>query len=231
MSIRPLPPPVVGKAPPLPRRIRLKIQRIFLDLTGPEVDREWRRAWSSIDSVEGWLLEGQERWLFDAARSLPSPANIVEIGSFKGRSTCCLASGCRGTKKRVYAVDTFDGNECDFPSRNFFDEFTENVRRCGLSDYVMPVVGVSWETAKDWRAPIHLLFIDGSHRYEDVLADFEGFFPHVVPGGLVAFHDVGEEAWPDVLRVWDESAKHRLTGTGQYKSLAFGRKPLLAGAR
>ena len=143
IPVRTPPPP-----PPLPRRIRLKLKRIYLDLTGPRFDREWRRARSLAGAADGWLTDGQERWLFETAYSLPSPANIVEIGSFKGRSTCFLASGCRKTQKRVFAIDTFDGNDCDFGYRNFFAEFSENVNRCGLSDYVQPVVGLSSIVAK-----------------------------------------------------------------------------------
>lgn len=227
MNIPPLP-PLVGRAPapppPLTRRIRLKLKRIYLDLTGPRLEREWRRAWPLIDSVEGWLAEGQEHWLFESAYSLPDGATIVEIGSFKGRSTCCLAFGCRGTKKCVFAVDTFDGNDCDFPERAFLKEFSSNVGRCGLSPYVEPVVGVSREIARSWNKPINLLFIDGSHRYEDVVADFAGFFPHLVPGGILAFHDVDENK-PGPLRVWHEVAKKELVDIGYCKSLAYGRKP------
>ncbi|GEM_PF-4112685 len=64
---------------------------------------------------------------------------------------------------------------------------------------------------------------DGSHQYHDVLADFEGFFPHLLPRAIVAFHDV-EEAWPGPLRIWHEIAKHRLTEIGYCDSLAYGLK-------
>lgn len=226
MNPRPLKPPEVRRAagpPPLPRRIRLKLRRIYLDLTGPALDREWRRVWPLIDAVPGYLLPGQEYWLFQAAYSLPGAANIVEIGSFKGRSTCCLAFGCRGTKKRVFAVDVFGGNEYAELAPAYLHEFQTNVERCGVTQHVQPVIGASHQIARTWNQPIHLLFIDGSHEHEDVLADFKGFFPHVVPGGIVAFHDVCDE-WPGPLRVWKENAKAQLTGMGNVGSLAYGRK-------
>jgi hypothetical protein len=56
-----------------------------------------------------------------------------------------------------------------------------------------------------------------------VLADFHGFFPYVVPGGTVAFHDVSE-AWPGVLRTWNE-IKPQLTKVGHCVGLGYGRKP------
>lgn len=209
------------KETPLATRIALKIQSIARDLDPTE--REFRRVWPLIDSVEGLLVEGQEKWLFSQARSLPDGANLVEIGSFKGRSTCCLAFGCCGTKKRVHAVDPFDRNVWESRQSNYFREFRENVERCGVSDYVEPMIGLSAEVAKDWNKPIHFLFIDGSHCYEDVLADFACFFPHVVPGGVIAFHDVCE-GWPGVWRAWNDTFKHRLAGVGFCSTIGYGRK-------
>ncbi len=208
-------------ATPLITRVRLKLQKIRRDLD--PLEREFRQIWPHIDSVEGWLYPEEGRWLFGAARSLPNRSNIVEIGSFKGRSTCCLAFACRGTKKRIFAVDTFDGGP-DLQRHDSFREFCLNIERCELSEYVEPIRGISWEIAKTWNKPIHLLFIDGSHIYEDVMADFASFFPHVVPGGLVAFHDV-QQSFPDVLKAWNETFNPRLTRTGHCASVAHGTKP------
>jgi predicted O-methyltransferase YrrM len=187
-------------------------------------EREFQRAWPLIDSVEGFLVSPvQERWLFKAARALPDGAGIVEIGSYKGRSTCCLAMACRGTSKRIFAVDTFNGNDVDFPFRDFLPEFLANLERCGVREHVTPVQGWSSEVACSWREPVHLLFIDGSHEYEDVMADFENFLPHVVPGGIVALHDIGN-AFPGPTRAWQEQIKARLARTGEVRTLGYGRK-------
>lgn len=173
----------------------------------------------------------QERWLFMTARSLPNETNIVEIGSFKGRSTCALAYGCRGTAKRVFAIDTFDGNEKDFFEKDFFSVFNRNLIDRGLNEYVTPLRGVSSEVGKRWDKPIHLLYIDGGHEYEDVLSDFQTFYPFVVLGGIVAFHDVhnfesnhGPIGFPGVLKVWREVAMPLLSEHGTCSTLAFGKK-------
>jgi predicted O-methyltransferase YrrM len=176
-----------------------------------------------IAPTEGWLFDAEPKWLFERALSLPDGANLVEIGSFKGLSTSCLAFGCRATKKRVFAVDTFDGGP-DLQRHDSFQEFCSNIERCQLSEYVEPVRGISWEIAKTWKKPVHFLFIDGSHIYEDVMADFASFFPHVVPGGIIAFHDVHENH-PGVLKAWHETFKHQLSGTGYCDSIGYGRKP------
>lgn len=207
---------------PLTTRAVLKIKKTLLGLDPAE--REFRRVWPLLNSVQGLLVEGQERWLFRRARSLPRFANLVEIGSFKGRSTCCLAFGCRGGEKRVFAIDPFDGQSPDPQYGDYFADFKRNVERCALSDYVEPVKGLSSEVAKTWNKPIHFLFIDGSHRYDDVLTDFACFFPHVATGGTVAFHDVCE-GWPGVWKAWHDTFKRQLTDIGYCSTIAYGIKP------
>jgi predicted O-methyltransferase YrrM len=193
-------------------------------------EKAFKQIWSSVASIEGLLVSpDQERWFFTTARSLPDRAVIVEIGSFKGRSTCCFAYGCRGSAKHIFAIDTFAGNDSDFKEGktfqggSYFDIFSHNLESRGLAHFVTPIRGLSTDAAKSWRQPIDLLFIDGSHVYEDVLADFENFLPHVKPGGIVAFHDV-DEGWSGPWRVWREIASRRLTDTNACATLAYGRK-------
>lgn len=205
---------------PLTTRVVLKVRRIIRELDPAE--REFQRIWPLVNPIEGWLLEGQERWLFGKARSMPDGANIVEVGSYKGRSTCCLGFGCRISKKRVYAVDSFDGG-ADLPRQDSLAEFRQNVAHCGLGEHIVPIAGISADVSRTWERPIHFLFIDGSHLYEDVMTDFSGFFPHVVPGGLVAFHDV-HESHPGVLRAWQETIRGQLTDVDFCSTIGFGKK-------
>jgi predicted O-methyltransferase YrrM len=188
------------------------------------VERRFMSVRGRIDAVEGLLAPGQERWLFRTAHALRDGAVIVEIGAYKGRSTTALAFACEGTRKRIYSVDTFDGNESDFSGpgrRAFFETWQNNLKRNGLDDYATPIVGDSRQVGKGWDRHIDMLFIDASHAYEDVRADFENFFPWVVSGGIFALHDVFSHEGP--TRVWTES-KHLLRAHGQLGNLAYGRK-------
>jgi len=50
--------------------------------------------------------------------------------------------------------------------------------------------------------PIDFLFIDGDHRREAIVADYEAWAPHVADDGAIGFHDTaiaGREGWQDVL--------------------------------
>jgi hypothetical protein len=206
---------------PIPiRRLRSLLQSLHIPTSRR---RRFQRSWPDIDSIEGYLVPGQEWWLYETAYKLQPQAQIVEIGSFKGRSTACLALGCVGSQKSVYCIDTFNGNDSDFGERAFFGEFRKNLERLNLFQYVRPLVGTSREIAEHWNSPIDFLFIDGSHQYEDVLSDFDTYFPHVRDGGLVAFHDVTPN-WPGPFAVWNDVARPRLRNTGQCTTLAFGFK-------
>jgi len=187
--------------------------------------RAFRKARPLIQAVEGLLPPAHQHWLFMAARRLPNDATIVEVGSYKGRSTLCLALACKGTRKHVYSIDTFNGNESDFTGpgrRSFFSDWKANIARNQLDACVTPIVSDSREAAKGWDRPINLLFIDGSHVYEDAPGDFDGFFPKVKKGGVVAMHDVGSHE--GATRAWRERM-HLLTGTGSCSTLAYGTKP------
>jgi predicted O-methyltransferase YrrM len=71
----------------------------------PHLEHEAGLARERAAHVEGWLSEAQGRALFEAAAATTGRGAIVEIGSWKGRSTTWLASGARLAGQRVYAVD------------------------------------------------------------------------------------------------------------------------------
>lgn len=49
------------------------------------------------------------------------------------------------------------------------------------------IEGYSVYVAQEWDKPIGVLFIDGDH--DQALDDFEAWIPHVVPDGIIIFHD------------------------------------------
>ena len=60
------------------------------------------------------------------------------------------------------------------------------------------------------QGPLDMLFIDGDHRYEGVLADWLLYKHLVSPGGIVAFHDaasgISEAGVPRLLRELSEGS-------------------------
>jgi predicted O-methyltransferase YrrM len=152
----------------------------------------WKGAKAQIQAVEGHLRESEAKCLYALAKQCEG--NIVEIGSWKGKSTVCLALGSKvGKRAKVFAVDPHRGIRDD--TRNVYKEesteavFRENVKKAGVEDIVVPLVMESKMAVKGWKDPVSLLFIDGLHDYENVKQDFELWSPFLTEGGAVCFHD------------------------------------------
>jgi len=141
-----------------------------------------------IADVPGWLTDEEGEALYELARACTGIGAIVEIGSFKGKSTICLGLGSKaGASLPIHAID---------PHQERFPEFEANVERAGIAELVRPIPSLSQVAADNFHEPIELLFVDGSHEYDLVLEDFEKWVPKVVDGGWVAFHDTTWTAGP-----------------------------------
>lgn len=143
--------------------------------------------------IQGWLTGAEMCALFELAQAVPQGYSIVEIGSYRGRSTVCLGWGARlGNGATVYAVDTHGGSPEHPHSRvethgGTFPFFKANVERAGLRDIVVPLVMTSERAFEQVQGPVGLLFVDGDHN--DAAIDFNLWASKMDDGALVAFHD------------------------------------------
>ena len=55
-------------------------------------------------------------------------------------------------------------------------------------DIIIPIQSLSEKYLPKWDKSIGMLFIDGDHSYDGVKKDIK-WIKHVIPGGIVAFHD------------------------------------------
>lgn len=139
-----------------------------------------------------------------AARQCPG-LPFVEIGSYCGRSTIWLGDAARRVGTVVFAVDHHRGSEENQAGWEWHDpslvdpnlgrmdtlpRFRRTIHDAGLEDVVIAVVGPSPIVARHWTTQLAFLFIDGGHGVEPARNDYLGWTPHVVPGGMLAIHDV-----------------------------------------
>jgi len=181
----------------------------------------------AVDKVEGWLTKDEGRLLYKVAKKCSTKGAIVEIGSWKGKSTIWIAKGSKaGKHARVYAVDPHIGSSEHkkmFGTVATFQDFQRNIKETQVDDIVAPIVKTSKDAAADFVEPIEFIFIDGAHEYEFVKEDFDLWFPKVVTGGVVAFHDIG---WPGPKRVFREELcqSRRFKRVGFIDSVGYGVK-------
>jgi len=142
-----------------------------------------------LAGVEGWLSADEAAALFACARRCHGRGVIVEIGSWKGRSTIVLAAGARaGAGGPVYAVDPHQGLP-QLGGEPTFAAFQANIAAAGVADLVRPLQQCSADAARGFTSPVELIYIDGAHDHAAVLEDFTAWFPTVLDGGVMAFHD------------------------------------------
>ncbi len=145
-----------------------------------------------FEKIEGWLKCEDAELLFAAAASVRSGC-IVELGSFRGRSTVALCAGSvTGGKVPVYAIEPhehFVGVKGGVFGPSDRRAFFKTMLTTRFAAIVRLINTTSQVVAPGWDKPISLLFLDGDHRYEAVLSDFAAWRPHLVDGALVIFND------------------------------------------
>jgi len=145
-------------------------------------------------NVGGWLTEAEGLSLYNAAKKIKHGNVVVEIGSWKGKSTICLGDGSKdGNKVKIFAIDPHIGSSEHQKMFNkkvdTFEEFKQNINRAGIAEFVEPIRDTSENAARNFNQKIEFAFIDGAHEYSFVRLDFKLWFPRVMNGGVLAFHD------------------------------------------
>jgi len=194
----------------------------------PNLDEVIERAWQQTQRVPGFLGESEARFLGVLAACVPARGAIVEIGSFKGRSTVMLAAvASHYGLGPVVAIDPHTSPSATDPAleagASTFEEFRATVRTTGLEAHVEVHRAYSRETAKGWERPIRLLWIDGDHTFPGAKEDYELFSPYLVDGAVLALHDA-LHAYEGPIRVFVEEIlrSNRFGPAGVVQSIAWG---------
>ena len=151
---------------------------------------------SLIQGIKGHLTGREARCLFTLGYFPTSSGQVLEIGSYMGKSTVLLAKAhiLSGNTQKLQAVDPLNSPSITDPTiregDNVSDTFYQNLKNHGVADQVDFLQGLSSDLAKNWKGDIRLLWIDGDHTYKGVKLDLELFKPFLKEGAMVAFHDV-----------------------------------------
>jgi predicted O-methyltransferase YrrM len=153
-------------------------------------------ATAKVSTVRGWMSPDQAERLYRAAASTRPGDQVVEIGSFQGRSTIVLAHGAPEAVQ-VVAIDPHAGNDRGPQEIEGFaeaaagdhEQFLANLAAAGVSHRVRHVRAFSDAAHPEVQGQIAVLYIDGAHRYAPARADIVDWGARVAPGGTMLIHD------------------------------------------
>jgi predicted O-methyltransferase YrrM len=102
-----------------------------------------------------------------------------------------------------------------------------------LDETVSVVVATTQQVALWWTTPLTLLFLDGGHTEEVAQHDYDAFARHLLPGGVLAVHDVfpdsrdgGQPPWHVVQRALGDGT---FAQVGEHGSLRLLRRNAATG--
>ena len=147
------------------------------------------------EAPEGWLTAAQAERL-RACAAAAGAGTIVEIGSFRGRSTVVLA-GAAAPGAGIVAIDPHAGSdrgpqeiEADHARGDADHEaFRANLAAAGVADRVRHVRRMSADALGDVDGELALLYVDGAHRFGPARDDVARWGARVRPGGTMLVHD------------------------------------------
>lgn len=154
-------------------------------------------------SYVGFVLRGHRRCLdipthmaisermllYRLALGLPRESCFLEIGSYLGASATVLAAAAQTRDGHVFCVDTWRNDAMSEGGRDTYGEFLQNTE--SYRNWITPLRGESHEVAATFVQTIDLLFIDGDHSYDGVMADLHCWLPKLRDGGWLVMHDWG----------------------------------------
>ena len=150
--------------------------------------------------IWGWMTPDQLDWLGGQAAQMQS---VAEVGSLCGRSSFALLTACDGP---VYCID---------PWPEVYDEF---MGACGHFPNLVAIRGSS--PAAGRQVPdVDMVFLDGDHDYEGVVADIEAWLPKT--RRLLCGHDYNHPDYPGVAKAVDEvfGDRMKLAGPGTLSNI------------
>ena len=187
--------------------------------------------------TKGFMPQDEAQALREAAAR--APAGLwLEIGTYCGKSTVHLGSVAAQRGAHLVTLDHHHGSEenqpgCPWHDQSLVDPGTgrldtlpslrATLAEAGLEATVSVLVATTQQVAQWWTTPLTLLFLDGNHTEDVAQHDYAAFARHLVPGGLLAVHDVfadprdgGQPPWHVVQRALGDGA---FTQVGEHRSL------------
>lgn len=195
-------------------------------------------------AAKGFMPEDEGMLLHRVALERLAHGPALEVGTYCGKSAIYLGAAARevgGPQAVVFTVDHHRGSEEnqagwehhdatlvdeEFGVMDTLPTFRRTLRRAGLEDQVVAVIGRSTTVSAHWRTPLSMLFIDGGHAEEHAQNDYTGWARWLDVGGLLVIHDVfpdpadgGQPPYHVFLRALESGAFEEVEALGSMRVL------------
>lgn len=152
-------------------------------------------------------LQSQKNVLLHLLRDLDDvseiPGDVLEIGSFKGKTTVFLSHAIEALnlEKRLYTIDPYTTEASEVGCSN------EDIDRaheifCQATDDLenhQHINTYSDEAVSRFKEDnFSLIFVDGDHTYNGVMADYRNYAPLLRNDGIIVFDDYANPQFPGV---------------------------------
>lgn len=152
------------------------------------------------------------RWTTDIERDLlqeyakKAQIGIIEIGILDGKTTKEMAEVA---SVPIYGIDPLIP---DSMNKRLIGTEEKVLSNLAFYDKFHFIKDFSYNVASGWDKPFDFIFIDGDHTYDAVKRDFEDWYPLIMQGGYIAFHDSAEvttiedvfPGWPGCVKLMAE---------------------------
>ncbi|GEM_PF-2771151 len=132
----------------------------------------------------------------------------LEIGIGSGSSFFINNIFIKKSAELSIAVDNVSYDCFGDQLRNINDKF-ETLRSLNRSCTFKFYQGKSDDFFRQNSEKFDLIFIDADHGYDSVKSDYDHALRALSPNGYIIFHDIANEYYPGVIRLWKE-----ITGSG-----------------
>ena len=180
------------------------------------------------------VSEAETRKIIEIAREcLLKEGDFVELGCYKGDTSLLLAEVLKGTNKKLWLYDSFEGlpkksKEDDSEIGKDFQEGVLTVskrevkQRFLRAGFKLPIIKKAWFSElgqEDLPEKIALAFLDGD-LYQSIKDSLRLVADKMVKGGVIMIHDYNNPALPGVSQAVNEWREEKGVDLEVYKSLA-----------
>lgn len=153
--------------------------------------------------IQGWFEKGDQIFINQLLSQINSPLNFLELGSWKGKSTTCIALSLP-ENSILTCVDTFNGSENEISTSHkeatlsddiIYDEFKKNIKEIEVLRPDLSIYVYREKTEEAYKKfnnlEFDIIFIDGNHTFEYIKRDFVNYFPLCKENkGILIGHDL-----------------------------------------